>query len=126
MSDYKANLKDGRSIFIPAWPVDVALENLSLAGKQLGTENIINISSLNIPAVIVAVMGAEDPKQSAGLIKHFLCTVRMDGEKILPETINKMFSGDLSAVAELFAHVIHSQYASFFESGLAKANSQDS
>lgn len=126
MSDYKSKLKDGRAIYIPAWPVDVALENLSLAGKQLGTENIINISSLNIPAVIVAIMGAEYPKQSAGLIKHFLCTVRIDGSKITSETINSLFSGDLSSVAELFAHVIHSQYASFFESGLAKANSQDS
>lgn len=124
--NYSASLKDGRKIYIPSWPVDVALENLTLAGKYLGTENVINISTLSIPAVIVAIMGATDPKAAASLVKHFLCTVRIEGDKITPETINSMFEGDLASVAELFAHVMHSQYSDFFKLGLAKVNSPDS
>jgi len=125
MKDYKATLKDGRSIFIPSWPVDVALENLTQAGKVLGSENIINISTINIPAVIVAVMNCEDPKTTSALIRHFICQVRIEGDKISPETINNMFEGSLFTVAELFAHVIHSQYSDFFELGLAKEPSLD-
>jgi len=124
--DYSAKLRDGRNIYIPSWPVDVALENLTLAGKMLGTENIINIAALNIPSVIVAIMGAEDAKQAAALVKHFICQVRIEGSKIEPATINNMFEGELSTITELFAHVIHSQYNNFFELGLAKADSQDS
>ena len=126
MKNYEARLRDGRSIFIPSWPIDVALENLTKAGKYLGTENIINISAINVPAVVVAIMSASDPAQAAALIKHFLCTVRIEGDKILPETINAMFEGDLSSVTEIFAHIIHAQYHDFFESGLAKVASQES
>lgn len=122
---YKRTLKSGREIYIPNWSVDVALENLTQAGKVLGSENIINISTLNIPAVVVAVLGAEQPKLASALIKHFVCQVRIDGEKITTDTINEMFEGDLYTIAELFAHVIHSQYADFFELGLAKDDSQD-
>lgn len=125
MKDYKATLKDGRAIFIPSWPVDVALENLTQAGKCLGTENVINISELSIPAVIVSIMGCDDYKLTSALIRHFICQVRIDGTKIAPETINSMFNGDLATVAELFAHVIHSQYSDFFVSGLVKESSQD-
>lgn len=117
---YKRKLKDGREIYIPNWPVDVSLENLTQAGKLLGTENIINISELNIPAAIVAIMRCDNPKLTSALVKHFVCQVRIDGNKIEPETINSMFEGDLATIIELFAHVIHSQYSEFFSLGLAK------
>lgn len=120
---YRGKLEDGRDIYIPNWPVDVALENLNLAGKVLGVEQVVNISALNVPAVIVAIMGSDDHKRCSALVKHFICQVRIDGDKITPETINQKFEGDLHSVAELFTHVIHSQYHRFFESGLAKANS---
>ena len=125
MKDYKAKLRDGRAIFIPSWPIDVALENLTKAGKYLGTENIINISALNVPAVVVAIMSASDAANAAAIIKDFVCSVRIEGDKVTHETINTMFEGDLSSVTELFAHVIHSQYHDFFESGLAKAASPE-
>ena len=125
MKDYKANIKDGRAIFIPAWPVDVALENLTQIGKCLGMDNVINISTINIPAVIVSIMDSEDHKLTSSMIKHFICQVRIEGNKITLETINSMFEGDLYSVAELFAHVIHSQYSDFFELGLAKELSQE-
>ena len=125
MKDYTASLKDGRAIFIPSWPVDVALENLAQASKCLGTESVINISKLCIPTVIVAIMQSEDPKLTSALIKHFICQVRIDGQKISPETINKMFEGDLAVVTELFAHVIHSQYSDFFVLGLVKETSPE-
>ena len=126
MNGYKGKLNDGREIYIPTWAVDVALENVTLAGKYLGIENVINIAELNTAAVIVAIMSAKEPKLTVGLIKHFVCTVRIEGSKILPETLNEMFEGDLKSIAEIFSHVVHSQYSDFFELGLAKENSQDS
>ncbi len=122
---YKRKIKDGRDIYIPNWAVDVALENLTQAGKVLGSTHIINISELNKAAAIVALMNAENPALAARLVKHFICQVRIDGSKITPDTINSMFEGQLDVVLELFTHVIHSQYADFFSSGLAKAVSPE-
>ena len=120
MEGYTAKIRDGREIYIPYWPVDVSLENLAKAGKYLGSSNLVAISELNIPAVIVAIMDSKEPNQSAALIKHFICQVRIDGAKIESGSIDSMFVGDLKTVAELFAHVIAAQYADFFASGLAK------
>jgi len=125
MSGYSATLIDGREIYIPAWPINVALENLASASKYLGAQNVILISELKLPSVIVGIMESEDPKQCANLIKHFVCQVRIDGKKIEPKTIESMFEGELSTITEIFAHVIHSQYSDFFVSGLAKAPSQN-
>ena len=125
MKKYNTTIKDGREIYIPNWAVDVSLENLTQAGKLFGTENIINISELNIPAAVVAIMGCQDHKLAARLVKYFVCQVRIDGNKITEETINTMFDGDLAVVIELFTHVIHSQYSEFFSLGLAKAHSPD-
>ncbi len=122
---YKRKIKDGRDIYIPNWPVDVALENLTQAGKVLGSENIINISELNQAGAIVALMNADNPKLASMLVKHFICQVRIDGSKIDADTINDMFDGQLEVVLELFTHVIHSQYSDFFSSGLAKEVSQE-
>lgn len=122
---YNATLESGLEIYIPHWPVDVSLENLAKAGKILGTQAIIAISEINIPAVIVAVMDSKDPSLTASLIKHFISQARVDGKKIEANTIDKMFEGKLYEVAEIFAHVIAAQYAEFFSSGLAKAHSQD-
>jgi len=122
---YKRKIADGREIFIPNWAVDVALENLTQAGKILGSENIINISEMNMAGAIVALMNAENPKLASQLVKHFICQVRIDGNKITTETINTMFDGQLNVVLELFTHVIHSQYADFFSLGLAEVVSQE-
>jgi len=117
---YNSNLKDGREIHIPHWPVDVALENLTRAGQYLGTKSIIAISEVNIPAVVVSIMESKDPNQTASLIKHFISQARVSGEKIMPNQIDSMFEGQLHLVAEIFAHVIAAQYADFFALGLAK------
>lgn len=122
---YRKHIKDGREIYVPNWPVDVALQNLSSVGKCFGNASVISIAELNIPAAIVAVMQAEDPALAARLIKHFVCQVRIDGNKITPESMNNMFEGDLPTVIELFCHVMHSQYHDFFDLGLAKENSQE-
>lgn len=122
---YRVTIKDGREIYVPNWPIDVALENLAQAGKVFGNENVIRMSERNIPAAIVALMKSDDPKLAARLIKHFVCQVRIDGSKILPETLNGMFEGKLSVVMELFCHVMHSQYDEFFSLGLAKEASPE-
>tara|TARA_R110002096_G_scaffold25785_1_gene80190 strand:- start:57 stop:443 length:387 start_codon:yes stop_codon:yes gene_type:complete len=122
---YKRKLINGSEIYIPNWAVDVALENLTQAGKVLGSEHVINISELNQAGAIVALMNAENPQLASRLVKHFICQVRIDGNKITPETINNMFDGQLDIVLELFTHVIHSQYADFFSSGLAKVVSPE-
>lgn len=122
---YRKTITDGREIYIPNWPVDVALENLTQVGKLLGTENVIRISELNTSAAVVAIMGCENHKLASAMIKHFVCQVRIAGSKITPDTINSMFDGELNIVLELFTHVIHSQYSDFFTLGLAKAASPE-
>lgn len=117
---YTATLKDGRAIAIPNWPIHVALENLTNVGKVLGVESVINIAEINIPAVIVAIMNAKDPKSCASIIKNFVCQARIAGSKIELGTIDDMFDGNLPIVAELFAHVVHAQFQDFFVSGLVK------
>ena len=125
MSGYSGTTKDGREVYIPHWPVDVAVKNLSKAGQFIGAENLIRIAEINIPAVILAIATSEDAINVAGLVKHFVCEARLDGDKITPTTYDSKFEGDLKTVAELFALVVHAQYHDFFESGLAKEPSQE-
>jgi hypothetical protein len=123
-SGYSGKLKDLREIYVPHWPVDVSLENLTKAGQYLGTESMIFISELNIPAVVVAISESKDPEGCAALIKHFVCNASLEGDKITPSSFDEIFKGKLHVVAEIFAHVVHAQYADFFEQGLAKEPSQ--
>ena len=123
---YNATLKSGKEIYIPEWDVSTSLENLTRAGKYLGTDNVINASSLNIPSAIKGLMEANDPEQASALIKHFVCQVRISGKKITPDTLDEMFSNKLAMIAEIFAHVMHYQYNDFFELGLAKEVSHSS
>ena len=120
MAGYSAELFDGREIYIPNWSVKVQFENLTKACKYLGQDNVINISSLNVPAAMIAVMGSDDPELSTKLVLWFTQQVRIDGAKITSESIDEL---GMPTVMELFAHVMFSQYNDFFVSGLAKANS---
>jgi hypothetical protein len=122
MAGYKAQLADGRDIFIPSWSVKVQYENLTQASKYLGKEEVINISALNVPAAILAVMGSEDAQACTQLVMHFTQQARIDGEKISESTLDEL---GMATIMELFTHVLHSQFNDFFVSGLAKAPSQE-
>lgn len=124
MSGYNATLNSGSEIYIPYWTPTVALENLTMAGKYIGADFMIEIAKLDILSAIVAITEAEDAKQTIGLIKNFVCSARVDGEKIQPNTFDKSFEANLYEVVELFAHVVKAQYASFFDLGLPKETSQ--
>lgn len=124
--NYSATLVNGQEIYIPNWPVTVQLENLTQVGKVFGTNNVIEICTLNIKHFIVSLMSCEDHKLAAQLVRHFICQVRIDGSKIEGKTIDEMFTGDLALIAEIFCHLMHSQYHDFFVSGLAKATSPPS
>ena len=117
VEDYKAELADGREIYIPSWSVKVQYENLTQACKYLGQDNVILIASLNVPAAILAVMNAEDHEASTQLVLHFIQQARISGNKITPSSLDDL---GMSTVIEIFSHVMFSQYNSFFESGLAK------
>lgn len=125
MSGYNGKLRDGSEIYVPHWPASVSLENLTRAGQYLGTDNLIRISELNIPSVIVAIMESKEPAQLAGLMKHFVCQARVDGSKVSPGDFDTLFTGNLDKATEIFAHVVHAQYHDFFVSGLAKETSPD-
>jgi len=120
MSGYSGKLKDGRAVFVPHWPASVSLENLAKAGQYLGADNLITISDKNKAAVVVAIMQAKEPEHAIGIIKHFTCQARIDGDKLDPADFDKLFSGSLDTVTELFSIVVHAQYHDFFESGLEK------
>lgn len=118
---YEAELKDGSTIFIPKWPCSVGLENLTKAGKYIGGNNMITIATeLSMATVILAITESEDAKQTAALIKHFVCSARLNGEKIMVNTYESLFEGNLTLSIEIFTHVVKAQYQDFFESGLAK------
>ena len=120
---YTATLKGGQEIYIPTWPPLVALENLSKAGEFIGTDNLLRISELSIPAVILAITESPNSKETAGLIQHFVCTARMDDVKITKQEFEKIFEDDLYLICELFAHVVKGVYSDFFVRGLAKGPS---
>ena len=120
MSNYNAELADGREIYIPAWSAKVQFENLTQVCKVLGQDQVIEISTLNVPAAMLAVMGSEDAQLSTKLVFHFVQQCRMDNEKI---SLDSMDALGMPTIIELFTHVIHSQYNDFFVSGLAKAPS---
>lgn len=122
-NNYTGNLEDGRTIFIPSWSAVVQFENLTQACKYLGQDNVIQISSLNVPAAMLAVMGSEDAKATTELVMHFVQQARIEGDKITPDSMDKL---GLPVILELFVHVMHSQYNDFFVSGLAKAASHNS
>lgn len=125
MSGYRATLKGGQKIFIPTWPVSVAYENLTKAGKYIGSDALVRIAELNMAAAMVAIMESNDAEQTSALIKHFVCTVRMDGDKIEKGSYEDQFRDDLALTIELFCHVIKAVYSDFFEQGLAEAPSQE-
>ncbi len=119
--NYKSNLADGRQIYIPSWSATIQFENLTQACKYLGQNEVVDISALNVPAAMLAIMGSDDSKTSTELVIHFVQQVRIEGDKITKESIENM---DMATIIELFTHVMHSQFHDFFESGLAKAPSQ--
>ena len=122
MSNYSGSIKDGRAIYIPSWPAKVQFENLSMACKQLGQDNVINISDLNVPAAMIAVMNADDPKTATEMMFHFVKQARIDGDKLQDDFAVEALG--MATIIELFTHVLHSQFNDFFVSGLAKANYQ--
>lgn len=123
MSGYNATLKGGQEVFIPSWPASIALENLSKAGKYIGTDHLLRISELNYASAMLAIVEAEDSNTTSELIKHFVCEARMDGNKINKAEYDNQFEGDLFLALEIFCHVVKAQYSDFFMSGLAEAPS---
>jgi hypothetical protein len=125
MSGYTGTLRDGREIYIPNWPANVQLEHLNLLCKALGTDAVVEIATLNVAATMLAIAEAEDSARMAGLVKHCVFQARIDGSKIDAATLDTLFDNDLFTIVELFTHVVHSQYSSFFVRGLAKAPSPE-
>ena len=128
MSGYNATLATGQEIYIPNWSAKVQFENLTKACKVLGQDEVINLSALNVPAAMLAVMGSEDSADCTGMVMFFCQQARIAGEKVVLKDggMELMLGGeimDMALIIEVFTHVMHSQYHSFFESGLAKAAS---
>lgn len=115
MSGYTAHIEDGREIYIPSWPVNVQLQNLTEVSKVFGPDSVVAMAKLELRETIKAVMNAEDAEKSMSLIKHFIQQVRIDGNKVTAETMDDMFEDKLRVVLELFTHLIHSQYNGFFD-----------
>ena len=126
-SGYSAELSGGQKIYIADWLPSVALQNLTQAGKHIGIDNLLAISKLDkfsVHTAILAVTEATDPETIMDLIKHFVCTAAMDGERILVTSFDEHFKSNLFLIMELFAHVIKSQYADFFALGLVEGQPQ--
>lgn len=121
MSGYSGFLKDDREIYIPHWSVSVSLENLTKASQYLGADNLVAIASnKSVASSIVALTQATEAKQAVAIITYFVCQARVDGEKLTQSSVDQLFKGKLQDVMEIFATVVHAQYAAFFEHGLVK------
>lgn len=124
MAGYTAKINDGRDIYNEIWLPTVALENLSKVGKYIGLENllaIVEINKMSVHTVILAIADADNSETTMNLIKHFVCTIALDGTRIDANTFDQVFTGKLDLVIELFCHVCKAQYSDFLESGLVKA-----
>lgn len=120
--NYKAQLKDGREIYIPRWSVSVQYENLVQACKHLGQDDVIKISTnVNVPATMLAIMGSDDAEATTSMVLHFTQQARIDDKKVMGEVVEEL---GMATIVELFSHVMYSQYSDFFVSGLVKAPSQ--
>lgn len=127
VSGYSAKLSGGQNIYVADWLPSVALQNLTQAGKYIGVDNLLAISKLDkysIHTAILAVTEATDPEMIMDLIKHFVCTAAMDGDRILSTSFDETFKGNLFLIMELFSHVIKSQYSDFFALGLVEGQPQ--
>lgn len=120
---YRVTLRGGQEIAVPIWSATVALLNLAAAGKYIGQDNLISITELNIPSVMLAIINSNEPDDTTALIKNFVCSARMDGNKIQAKDFDEIFGGKLGLIVEIFAHVMKAQYATFFTQGLAKESS---
>jgi hypothetical protein len=123
---YKGNLKNGAPIYIPSWTVEASIKNLAYAGKILGSDSLLRIADINIPAVMQALTKSEDPAGTAHFVKEIACQARIDGERVSADNYDSLFEGRLYLLCEVFATVIHAQYYDFFVQGLAKENSPES
>jgi len=120
---YTATLEQEQVIYIANWSPAVALGNLTQAGKYIGIDSLLAISKLDKMAThttILAIAEAEDADNTMELIQHFVCSAAMDGERITRQNFDIKFENELYLAIEIFCHVVHSQYASFFEQGLVE------
>lgn len=127
MKDYSATLKDGSLIYIAQWSATVAYTNLGLACDVFEAGQIEAIADNKNQALVMhGLMTAKDPEKFVHIMQHFVCTVAMDGARILPNTYDSIFADDFAKATEIYAHCIHAVYAGFFERGLAEDLSQAS
>ena len=125
MKEFRDTLDTGEEIYIPTWPVDVALQNLTSAGMYLGGSNMVAIAERDEKAFIVALTSADDPENTYALIEKFVSAAAVSGEKaVTPAQFKSMYNGNLALLSKVFCAVVHANYHDFFESGLTKAPSQ--
>tara|TARA_R100000541_G_scaffold21478_3_gene31423 strand:- start:1988 stop:2377 length:390 start_codon:yes stop_codon:yes gene_type:complete len=126
MKDYHAVLKDGQEIYIAQWSASVAYQNLTQVCKAFGPARVEAIAKLDEHSMANArasFMDGEDGKLLYDAMSHFVCTVGMDGKRILPNTFDAMFSEDINVPLEIFTHVVHAVYAKFFGHGSVEDSS---
>ena len=129
MKDYHAVLKDGTEIFVAQWSASVAFMNLGKVCKAFGkarVEAIAKLDEYSINNAKASLMDTEDAEKTYAAMQHFVCTIGMDGKRVLPNTFDDMFSEDMGKAVEIFAHVVHAVYSDFFEQGLTEDSSQPS
>jgi hypothetical protein len=101
----------------------VGFENLTKTAQYIGADSLVAISGRNIPAAILAITSAAEPRKTAELIKYYVCSARIAGEKITPDVYEERFNGNLYEAIEIFTIVAHAQYDEFFRQGLVRDSS---
>jgi hypothetical protein len=126
MKDYHAVLKDGSEIYVAQWSASVAFMNLGKVCKAFGPARVEAIAKLDDKSMLNArasLMDSDNPEKTYKAMEHFVCTVGMDGKRVLPNVFDEMFSEDMLKAVEIFTHVVHAVYCDFFEQGLVEDSS---
>jgi len=117
----RGQLKDGRDYYVPIWSARVAFENLIQAGKLLGQDSLVRVcleEKQDVAMTAGMIMAAEDHALTVALVENFVSSMRVDGTKVAPNTIDKIFGENLYAITEAFCIVLKSQYTAFFTAAL--------
>lgn len=115
---------NGKTCFCRQWPASKAMV-MKAKLIQIGGADILPFVEGNADLfAMIRLERAAKPDELVALIKELVCTVRVDGEEILPTSFDSKYSGELWEVVEMFTFACEVNYKDFFEQGLASSKDQ--
>ncbi len=113
---------NGKQLFCRQWTATKAMI-MKAQLVDIGGEHILPFVEGRPDLVsMIRLEQRAKPIELVNIIKEFVCTVRIDGEEILPSNFDEKFSGDLWEIVEIFAFACEVNFKDFFEQGAKSLN----